>query len=204
MTDAQQPCYLLELPPEIREEIYKYLWGIPLQFQEITVIETYYAKKIKRAGRTVRGSSAVLQTCKIIHHEAAPYFDHFERHRALYICVKDSGVPRPDTSCINEGDLSGGLNLDVEINIWDTGRETCYLLHGRVAALIKAINYGRGVKQLDILIFIREAEQYPGALCTAIETLSGSGAQISIKATTRSERILGLKNLEELARFVRG
>ncbi|KAK5136874.1 hypothetical protein LTR08_001796 [Meristemomyces frigidus] len=204
-SDSQQPCYLLQLPRELRDVVYYYVYDRPHTSQEATVLDKIYARKAT-ISPVDRGSLALLRTCKTLNQEATPIF---EGNRVLYVSIKDSDIPYPGSFCVDEPllphdrDSLGRVKAEIEMSVWDTDPSTCHLLPGRVTALMEAINYGRGVKQLHVHFCVREYERDPGALCKAFKPLS-YGGNITIEATARSQRILGPENLVELARSIGG
>lgn len=150
---SNPPCHLLDLPPELRLEIYGWLFDAALEVQLDVLDDIFIDADITGPPEAFLGVK-LLQTCRIIHKEAEPILYH---HAVFNLEVAD-GEERLDDDhlAVNLGSIHNCRYLLHRIRMAkltmystrfpvDIGKLT---LH--IAAVLDAMEQGRHVKRLTI------------------------------------------------------
>jgi len=182
--DQDPPCYLLELPPEMRLVVYSHLFSGPYTFQ-IDVADKVYVYRQGRGRKRDygtaepdRGVQSLLRTCKVTHAEASPvFYDNIILNVNLFDS-KQTLRPILAVQCLGQPSihrLRRGIK-HVELELWSIDvSATAGAMPERLAAFFNAIEHGARLKTSSITLWLFQDEILLEKLCDGFRNITSKG-----------------------------
>jgi len=195
---SDSPCYLLELPPELRVLMYSFLYSGPLGLS-LDLYDEAYLSPVTYS-KPDNGALALLQTCKTIHFEAtATFHDALE----LDVDVREDFLREHhigDKRCIGPvTELTVLKQIKVaDICVSAICKNSATDLTDRVRSLLGAMETSRSMSSLTLSFFGRGGWQREWQnMENALSGIKCKG--IKLQASQWAEEGIGREKLMKLA-----
>lgn len=210
---APKRCYLLEMPPELRLNIYDILFD-PQQYVFFIGNEIYYEREYISGALTVHGTM-LLQTCREIHQEAFPVF--YDKCLLRIYCMDDLNTMY-NSEHRREMDTDGlAMALKcarkVKVIVQRNSDETISGLTSSITRVLSQLEFGRSLRDLELLFgFIVNAGEIlddQSAVFKVFENVQCSGTvrmdlhNLSVREATTEQRETTREKYDQLVELLK-